>query len=148
VEVKKHRLAISREEDIGRFDVHVDQPSVVGVLQRIGQAGNNPADRPDVRSLGDEPQSRTLSGLGSRAWLLGSGEDVNVDQSDRRFGLAAQPRMTIEEDLGGWTLSPLPSGGELLDKLHHRISLRAARELVFSGKGRSLAARGPGVRSA
>ncbi len=64
-----------------------------------------------------------------------------VDQSNCRFGLSGQHGMTIEEDLGGWTLSPLPCGGKVLDQVRSPDQ-PAGRERA-SPRRRSTAARLP-----
>ncbi len=52
VEVEQHRLAVGRQQHVGRLEVEVDQAALVGVLQGIGQAGADPADRLDVGGPG------------------------------------------------------------------------------------------------
>jgi hypothetical protein len=49
VEVQEHGHAVAGDQDVRRLDVAVQDPPVVRVLQRLGQAGAPPGDRPGER---------------------------------------------------------------------------------------------------
>ena len=51
VKVEEHGQTVARDQDIRRLDVHVDQPVHVGLVERVRQAGGDPADGMDVGCL-------------------------------------------------------------------------------------------------
>ena len=53
VEGQQHRLTVGREQDVGRLDVQMHQPAIVGVLKGVGQDRPNPANRVDIADVGE-----------------------------------------------------------------------------------------------
>jgi len=93
VEVEEHRLAVAGDQDVGRLDVHVDEVAVVGVLQAVGDADADPADRLDVGGPGDVAPERP-SGRRDRDRQAG------LDPVDRPEDLAprAAGRLDVVQD--------------------------------------------------
>ena len=48
IEVEEHGLAVVGQQDVGRFEVAVDDSPFVGVCQAVGEPGTEPEDRLDV----------------------------------------------------------------------------------------------------
>ncbi len=97
VEVEDHRLAVAREQGVRWLDVHVQEAAIVGVLEAVGEASDDPADRLDVGGPGEIGAERSASRPGNRQGLL--------DLVHRFEELAAVPfgRGTVPEpieDLG------------------------------------------------
>ena len=51
VEIQQHRLAVHRDQDVRRLDVHVDQAPRVGIVERIGETRRDPGHRLDIGRL-------------------------------------------------------------------------------------------------
>ena len=66
MEVKQHRLSITRDQDVRRLHVHVNQAMNVSLVQAVGQAGRDPADRMDIRRLIKIFVIRAVAGRGRR----------------------------------------------------------------------------------
>ena len=45
IEIEQHRLAVRAQEDIGRLDIAVEDAALVGMLQRLSQACDDPGSR-------------------------------------------------------------------------------------------------------
>ena len=75
MEIQEHRLAISGQQHVRRFDVHVNQTAIVCVLQAVGKAGPDRDDRIDVgaaqlKKCRNGPQLGSV--IGSRDWTWSS----------------------------------------------------------------------------
>ena len=64
VEVEEHRRAVRRDQDVGRLEIKVQQPAIVGVLQCIGEARADPADNFGRGGPFEEAGGRSASGGG------------------------------------------------------------------------------------
>ena len=51
MKVKQQRLSVSRNQDVGWFDIHVHQTTCVGLMESIRQTGDDPANRLDIGNL-------------------------------------------------------------------------------------------------
>ena len=58
VEVQEHGRAVSRDQDVGRFQVPVEQSPRVGVVEPLGQSGDDPDRRLDAVGLAKELTGR------------------------------------------------------------------------------------------
>jgi hypothetical protein len=118
VEVQEHRLAVARDQDVRGLDVEVDEAPVVGVLERIGQARPDPADRLHVRRLRQVLPERPAERLLGRQRHRGAVERVEdlrpravrdrdrgeLDEQPRErraaeVGHAHHPEVAVGEDL-------------------------------------------------
>ena len=72
VEVEQHRLAVGGQQDVGRLEVEVDQPALVGELQRVGQAGGDPAHRLHVGDVASICRAAPRGGRRQRLGAIGS----------------------------------------------------------------------------
>ena len=75
MEVKQHRLSVAGDQDVRRLHVHVNQAMNVSLVQAVGQAGRDPADRMDVRRLIKIFAIRAVAGRRRRrapSWTLSS----------------------------------------------------------------------------
>ena len=123
MEIQQHRLGVGREQDIGRLQVHVDQPSLVGILQRVGQAGDLPADRANVRRLREKPPRRARGGLRPGVGLPGPVEQLEQGPS---AALVRRNAAQLGED---------PSQGRPAQVRHAKRTQPAGRKLVLAVQG-------------
>ncbi len=65
VKVEQHRLAVAGQQHVGRLDVQVHQAALVGIVQGVGQARADPADRLLVGRLLQKADGRPV-GIGRR----------------------------------------------------------------------------------
>ena len=52
VKIEKHGQSVTRDQEIRRFHVHMNQTARVRLMQGVGQTGDDPADRLNVGGLG------------------------------------------------------------------------------------------------
>ena len=60
MEIQEHRLAVHRDQDVRRLDVHVHQPPRVGIVERIGEARGDPGHGFDIRGLHEAATERPV----------------------------------------------------------------------------------------
>ena len=70
VEIKEHRLAIRRDQQVGRLQVEMQEAAFVRVLQRICAPSANPTDGLCVRSSRQESPGSARTGHGCRSSRL------------------------------------------------------------------------------
>ena len=83
VEVEDHRLAVVREQDVGRLDVAVEDAALVRVGQAVGQARSEPEDGPDERQA---PELAERLGELDRRRLDGPDVLLGLPVTQRRAG--------------------------------------------------------------
>ncbi|OBH03677.1 hypothetical protein A5696_07250 [Mycobacterium sp. E2699] len=90
------------EQDVGRFDIPMQQPALVGVVKRVGDSGNDGAHVP-YRHTGSVAVFQELAGIGALDVIhcnpkasielpaIMYADDVRVPQPRGQVGLAVEP---------------------------------------------------------
>ena len=75
IKVEQHRRGVRRDQDVGGFDVVVQDPAIVGVLECLGQPGAPPGNR-----LCEAAAAERLTPFRARPGLVGRPELVECPQ--------------------------------------------------------------------
>ena len=130
-EVDQHRRAFSREDDIRRLDVAVDDEPGVGVTQRVGSSGNDASGfRP--RRSGVQQQSTKIRSIHVvRDDIHPPRVDADiVDRDDAGMAQLGEPARFLQRRVG-ISQRRCGSGAKHLDG-HGPIELRVVAEVHFA----------------